>query len=182
MHTQNKKLAELGQSTIEFIVVFCFAVSIIFMVFNSALNYCTGYLVHYATFMASRDYLTADHYAGTVNDPESSMTQTADKAYDTYSKYMLNAFGVGVDKFSVNQLLPSTDTSQYLTVGAKTIFEVRMDAIGRILGESKLELVSESFLGHEPTRAQCANRTCVGITGTTSCSETMDITLYDDGC
>jgi hypothetical protein len=178
-----KRKFEQGQSTIEFIFTFCFGVSIIFMVFNSALNYCTGYLVHYATFMASRVYLTSDSYAGTVTDPNSSMNGTEVDAKNTYNQYRLDVFQVGADKFQINALNGAlNDPRYYLTVGAKTIFDMRIDTIGRVLGESKLELVSESFLGHEPTRAQCANRICYAITGGTNCNNDMDITLYDDGC
>jgi hypothetical protein len=174
------KANQAGQSTIEFIFTFAFGVSIIFMVFNSALNYCTGYLVHYATFMASRTYLTHDYHMGTPAGPDESMQGAQEAAVNTYAKYMLDAFGVGVDKFSVNE--DSGNGAAYLTVGAKTVFEKRIDAIGQVTGETTLELVSESFLGHEPTRAHCASRTCYAITGGTQCSNELDITLYDNGC
>ncbi|MBA2406355.1 MAG: hypothetical protein H0V66_16375, partial [Bdellovibrionales bacterium] len=43
---------QLGQSTIEFIFSFVFAVSLILLVFNTSLNYASGFVTHYATFMA----------------------------------------------------------------------------------------------------------------------------------
>ena len=52
------KKNQSGQSTIEFIFCFVFAVSFILLVFNTSLNYVSGYVAHYATFMASRVYLT----------------------------------------------------------------------------------------------------------------------------
>jgi hypothetical protein len=175
--------SQAGQSTIEFIFTFVFGVSIIFMVFNTSLNYSTGYLVHYATFMASRVYLVSDSSLGEVANPAGAMNNTEQDAIDTYNKYRLDIFKIGGDKFELNTLNSAgSDTAEYITVGARTIFDLRIDAIGKVLGQSTLELVSESFLGHEPARAQCANRTCVGITNGTSCTNSMDITLYDDGC
>jgi hypothetical protein len=169
-----------GQSTIEFIFTFAFGVSIIFVMFNSALNYATGYLVHYATFMASRSYLTQETYLGSSADTQSSMSNTAALGTQSYNKYMLQIFSVPSDAFRVNP--PGLTPSEYLTTGATTIFDLKIDAIGRITGQTTLELASESYLGKEPTRAQCANRTCFAITGNTTCNNTMDITLYDDGC
>lgn len=170
---------EKGQSTIEFIFTFAFGVGIIFLIFNSAINYVTGYLVHYATFMASRTYLVADRYTGTISDTQSSLNGARQLAEETYNRYMLKMFNpdIGV---TINE--QGLSPEEYLTTGAITIFDMPMDLIGRIAGQSKLELVSESFLGKEPTRAQCANRVCYGITGATNCSNQMDITLYDDGC
>ncbi|HXH73379.1 MAG TPA: hypothetical protein VNJ08_00325 [Bacteriovoracaceae bacterium] len=111
------------------------------------------------------------------------MNGSQDDTIATYAKYKLDGFKVGVDKFSINELKPGMPANEYMTVGTKTIFDMRIDAIGQITGESTLEMVSESFLGHEPTRAQCANRTCFGITNVgESCENGMDITLYDDGC
>ena len=57
-----------------------------------------------------------------------------------------------------------------------------MDVIGRVTGQTELELISESFLGREPTRGVCATRVCKAITGEEICTSSMDITLYDDGC
>jgi hypothetical protein len=174
---------EQGQSTIEFIVSFVFGVSIVFMVFNSALNYTTGYLVHYATFMASRVYLVSDNGTGNIQNPDSSMSFAEEDTRETYQKYRLDIFQIGTDKFELNPINGNaTTTEEYITVGTRTTFEQSIDAVGKILGQSKLELVSESFLGHEPSRAQCANRTCVGITNGEGCSNEMDITLFDNGC
>ena len=49
-----------GQSTIEFILTFTAAVGFIFLFLKMALNYTDGYIVHHATFMASRAYLVGD--------------------------------------------------------------------------------------------------------------------------
>ena len=49
-----------GQSTIEFILTFTAAVGFIFLFLKMALNYTNGFMVHHATYMASRSYLVSD--------------------------------------------------------------------------------------------------------------------------
>lgn len=171
-----------GQSTIEFIFSFVFAVSLIFMVFNTALNYASGYVVHYATFMASRVFLTQDSSqsswdAGTRNGANGPITL----AKQTFNSYKLGTFGINTElKINDDQ---NVGPGEYLMIGAYTQFERKMDIMGRITGETKLELISESFLGREPARGVCASRTCKAITGDQdSCNPEMDITLFDDGC
>lgn len=172
---------ERGQSTVEFILTFAFGVSLILVIFNTSLNYATGYLVQYATFMASRVYLTADSHIGTANDSAGSLNGSVEKASEVYKNYKLSIFGIPDGNFKINKVQDSTGPEGYLTVGATTNFELRIDILGRVMGEQKLEMVSESFLGKEPTRAECAVRTCVAIKGG-SCGVADDITLYDNGC
>jgi hypothetical protein len=169
-----------GQSTIEFIITFAFGVSLILMVFFSALGHVKGYLLHYATFMASRTYLVAESYSGTISQTE-SWTQVAEqKSRETFSQYMLDAAIDPDPQFYINA--PTGNASEALTVGAFSLLSLRIDALGKVAGQTKLELSSESYLGKEPTRAHCANRACVGVTGQTTCDQTMDVTLYDNGC
>lgn len=172
---------EKGQSTIEFIFAFIFGVSLILMIFNSAMNYTTGYLVHYATFMASRVYLPADNHTGSIGNVEPSLSGTVDRARTTFTNYSLGVFNVSDSGFVINQA-GNIPPDEYPTVGASTRFEVTIDALGKIAGQSKLELTSESFLGKEPTRAECASRVCYSLKGSTSCTKSDDVTLYDNGC
>jgi hypothetical protein len=173
---------QAGQSTIEFIFTFAFGVSVILLIFNQAMNYATGYLVHYATFMASRTYLTADRHIGTFADTGASLNGAEERARAVFNQYNLSIFDIPATGFAINA--PNAgNTAEYITVGARTIFDQRMDMIGRVAGQKKLELVSESFLGKEPTRATCASRVCKAITNQETCnSSQMDITLFDDGC
>jgi hypothetical protein len=164
-----------GQSTIEFILTFALGLSLIFFVISSSINYATGYLVHYATFMASRVYLTDDNH---LNNSQG----TDELAKEAFKKYNLGIFKIDPDKFKVNLVQDvNQDRNKNLTVGAYTTFELNMDLIGQIAGKKKMELVSESFLGKEPTRAECAKRVCYAISRKEDC-DGMDITLYDDGC
>ena len=169
-----------GQSTVEFIFSFIFAVSLILMVFNTSLNYAAGYVVHYATFMASRIYLTQDFSPsewgpeGAKNDPSKNPKQIFKDSYK------LSIFGIN-SELQINDR-PVVGPGEYLMVGAYTQFERKIDLIGQVTGQAKLELISESFLGREPVRGVCASRTCYAITGQDACSPAMDITLFDDGC
>lgn len=177
MKVNNQK----GQSTIEFILTFAFGVSFILVIFTTAINYATGYLVQYATFMASRVYLTQDNFTGIIGSTEPSVADAAENAKLAFSGYRLSAFGIPDSSFEINQA-GNTDPSSYLTVGGFTIFEQGIDPIGKVAGQKKLEMVSEAFLGKEPTRAECATRVCYAITGSPTCDRTFDITLFDDGC
>lgn len=173
---------EAGQATIEFILTLAFGLSLMLMIFNSAINYTTGYLVHYATFMASRVYLTTETHFGIYGQYDSSIAPAEQAAKDTFRQYNLQIFGIQDDEFFVNKSSSGQDTKTYLTVGTSTRFKQKIDILGRIAGNTELELVSESFLGKEPTRVGCATRVCQAMTGQESCDESLDITLFDDGC
>lgn len=177
MKIKNQK----GQSTIEFILTFAFGVSFILVIFNTAINYATGYLVQYATFMASRVYLTQDNFTGIVGSTAPSIADAVPNAKEAFNSYNLSAFNIPNSSFDINPA-GSTDASSYLTVGGFTIFNQGIDPIGKVAGQKKLEMVSEAFLGKEPTRAECASRVCFAMTGSTNCDRSLDITLFDDGC
>lgn len=176
-----KNLSEAGQSTVEFILTFAFGVSLILVIFNTSMNFATGYLVHYATFMASRVYLTQDNMTGTIGNSSPALSGSVETAKTAFNVYNLSVFNVDNSSFIINPA-GNTDPSTYMTVGGVTKFELNMDIMGQIAGSKKIEMTSESFLGKEVTRAECASRTCFGITGAESCDDTYDITLFDDGC
>lgn len=169
-----------GQSTIEFIFSFIFAVSLILMVFNTSLNYASGYVTHYATYMSSRIYMVRDtavnEWSGT-----SSKSEGVDMAKQAFKeRYNLSIFNINSDLEINNDEV--VDAGQYLMVGAYVRYDRKIDLVGQITGGKKLNLISESFLGREPVRAVCASRTCRAITGQDSCDVGMDITIFDDGC
>lgn len=168
-----------GQSTIEFIFSFVFAVSLVLMVFNTSVNYVSGYVAHYATYMASRVLMTQDVEANTWGPGQRGMAVAAAK--DTFRDFRLDIFGI-TEEVQVNDDT-NVDASGYLMVGVYFPFKKKMDIVGRVTGQTELELISESFLGHEPTRSVCASRVCRAITGQDECTGgRLDITLFDDGC
>lgn len=170
---------QTGQSTIEFIFSFVFALSLILLVFNTSLNYASGYVTHYATFMASRVFLTQDSSQNFWGP--GSRTAPINEAKTTFKNYNLSILGIN-SQLEIKDPIEAT-AGEYLMVGAYVRYEKKMDLIGQIIGESKLQLISESYLGREPSRGVCASRVCYAITGKDSCNpESMDITLFDDGC
>lgn len=168
-----------GQSTIEFIFSFIFAVSLILMVFNTSLNYASGYVTHYATFMASRVFMTQDSNQTSAWGP-GPRDQAYNKATAAFNAFKLDVFGIQTS-LEFNDGL-NVSAGEYLMIGTYAKFSRKMDVVGQIVGQSRLELISESYLGREPTRGVCASRVCKAITDTDQCSVQMDITLYDDGC
>ena len=88
---------ESGQSAIEFILTFAFALGVTFLFVNQARNMTEGYLVHYANFMASRAYLTYDTGG---NNKQGIIRDAGDFAEDVFKDYKLQIFGVEA-KFEV---------------------------------------------------------------------------------
>ena len=168
-----------GQSTIEFIFAFAFGVSLVLVVFNSSMNHISGYLAHYATFMASRTYLVQDSNLGNF-DEGASLNGSVANATEVFNSYNLSFFNIPNSAFSINPA--NGDITNYYKVGAKTSFEKDIDILGKVMGQKKINLISESFLGKEPTRNMCAIRVCQAVTGQRNCNIEMDITLFDDGC
>lgn len=171
-----------GQATIEFIITLAFGLSLMLMIFNSAINYTTGYLVHYATFMSSRVYLTSENHFGQFGQYETSIGGAEAEARATFKQYNLQIFGIQDDEFFVNRSTSGQSANEYLTVGTYTRYSQKIDMLGKIAGNTELDLVSESFLGKEPSRAGCATRVCQAVTGQETCNESLDVTLFDDGC
>ncbi len=188
------KIKESGQSTVEFILTLMFGLGIIFLFVNISVNYSVGYLVHYATFMASRTYLTVDSGAG---DPAFSEGVAAADALTTFRRFKMDALGIpsgGVLAggssdvgFHINSYSTVTNNEQALFVGAYAVFERPLSFFRAIAGDTKGTLVSESYLGKEPVRAECWQRTCkaisLGVKGNaTACGGQDDYTVFDNGC
>jgi hypothetical protein len=180
--TQRRKMNEQGQSTIEFIFTFVFTLAIVFLFAAQGYNFATGYLVHYATFMSSRSYLTADAMGGSVNEENETSAET------TFNRYKLNLLDIPASSFKIRKY--TQDRSQSgngMYVGAYTVFERPFSYLGLIGGDTKIKLMSESYLGKEPTRLGCWMRTCQAIVGATAqgCEQgevSLDITVDDNGC
>ena len=179
-----------GQAMVEFIMTVGFSLGIIFLFIQLAFNMTSGYLAHYATFMASRNYLVVDHGA---NDEKTVFRVAENKAREMFKSYQLEKFFIkdGVLTFSpVPQPGPGNREAQ-LYVGSKFTFEKKLSFLPLVGGDKKATMISESFLGKEPTRGQCLQRICqimnlkigamIGIQDI--CADNFQHkTLYDDGC
>jgi hypothetical protein len=186
-----------GQSTIEFILTFIFGLGIVFLFVNVAINYSAGYLVHYATFMGSRTYLTVDSHSSTEASTESAARNAA---LATFSRFRVSTLGVpsgsvlpggsnGAPGFHVNSYVGMADPKDILYVGAYTVFQRQMSMLPLVGGGDPVTYVSESFLGKEPSRLECWKRTCsaimLGVSGAAAeCPNPseFDFTVFDNGC
>ncbi len=163
---------ESGQSLIEFIMTFSFTLGILFLFIKIALNVTDGYMVHYATYMASRTYSVIDVNS---NDPSGADDVAAKEAEKIMGKFIDLGFGT----FSIKH---PTDVTGLPYVGASFDFKKRF-TVGLLGGKSELNLKSESFLGKEPTRSTCAYRMCEALKAVGGdCQAGVHFTLFDNGC
>ncbi|MBT3235455.1 MAG: hypothetical protein HN353_05865 [Bdellovibrionales bacterium] len=177
MYRSNKKIVDLeqsGQSTIEFLSGFIVMVSFIFIFVDFALNLTNGYLVHYATFMASRSYLVGDNNS---NDPIGSEGHAMKNAKKVFKQYMyLNLKG----KLRFNQGLGGEDVKK-VYVGAYYQYSPRFSSAAILTGNKKMNFISESFLGREPSKASCLDRVCRAIKDLGGDCQNHT-SLIDNGC
>ncbi len=175
----NKKLKDQsGQSTIEFILTFSAAVGFIFLFLKMAMNFTDGYMVHHATFMASRAYLVDDQERDSTDEGDE---RAAAKAKLVFKSYMPETLVTGVDSSLLKFNTPDTGTTKYRAfVGAFIKYSQRF-SIGFVGGKESVNFISESFLGREPTRTESRVQTCeaIKLTGLTRCD--VHVTLEDNG-
>ncbi|MBH47952.1 MAG: hypothetical protein CME71_07240 [Halobacteriovorax sp.] len=166
---------ESGQSTIEFIFSFGFAFFLIIYTLKVALNYTTGYLVHYSTYMASRAYLTFEDSGGagssftSVVEPEFSNTKVG-----LYNKQL------NIDSSTL--LIKNDPQGKGILRGVTFDWETTFSSVGLFGGSETLHMKSESFIGREPDRKECSARTCKAALADDSGSCGKAFTLVDNGC
>lgn len=191
-----KKLKQTGQSTIEFIFTMMFALGVVFLFVNISVNYSVGYLVHYATFMASRTYLTVDANGSL---PSVSESVAGEEALNTFKRFKMKSVGVedsgilpsnGLENgFHINTFSTASTSAEVMFVGAYVKYEKPLSFFRALAGTTPVTYISESYLGKEPVRADCWQRTCqaimLGVTGQTgTCTQgnVNDFTVFDNGC
>jgi hypothetical protein len=171
-------LNEKGQSTIEFILTFTASVGFIFLFLKLALNYTNGYMVHHATYMASRSYL--------VNDEERDDPAQAERAAETKAKAVFTKYlppdlvkGVEASMLKFNVLGANTDFMAFVGVWVEYTQAFTLGFVG---GKEPVVFRSESFLGREPTRQETLVQVCEAIRTIVpgkSCDK--HVTLDDNG-
>jgi hypothetical protein len=170
----NKK--NKGQSTIEFIMTFTMVFAFFFLFLKMALNYTDGYLVHYATFIASRAYLTVD------NDNQTTDAGAGDGIALRYARKVFDTARVPLFITGFNSAPEANDPSKSFQVytGIYTNYSTAF-ALGIVGGQEKMDLRSESFLGREPGRFETYEQTCNAIKTVTGRSCDIHATLDDNG-
>lgn len=180
-----KQNREKGQSTVEFLITFAFSFSIMFMFLRLALNYAEGYVVHYATFMASRAFLVHDINATSPGTSYESANATA--ASDLAKRVVERVYPeLSGDKLTVRLPRDTPGPDRNLFIGTYYDFDQNFTLPFSAGGSKTLNMKSESFLGREPTRDVCLDRICkifqsssMGL-GISDCREYS--TLSDNGC
>lgn len=176
------KLNDSGQVTIEFVFSFAFASIFILFFIYYMINIGVGYLAHYATFQASRTFLTYDRGGNSLTGNESFAIRAAKEEFERYS---LKSFGIKYEGDGIQFNTPYEGRVVYDFVGAYLLFKPPF-----VFGESeskKDHYLTESFLGKEPSKADCACQIlqAMGVKGCNGGSvpaQTDDITIYDNGC
>jgi hypothetical protein len=164
---------EKGQSTIEFILTFSFAIGISFLFISQTLNLTIGFLVHYGTYMGGRTFLTHDNSS---NELSSVLATAGNAAKKSFARYGLTRFDI---KPVVEVISPEQGTSLFSGITAQ--YQRLLTPYKMVGGGKKATYHSEGFLGKEPTRNQCFQLTCTAM-GLSACTEAKDITLFDNGC
>lgn len=162
-----------GQSSIEFIMTFSFALGVSFLFISQSLNQTIGFVVHYATYMGGRTFLSYDNGS---NELERAIQEASIAATKSFKRY-------GVSKFDINpkvEVITPLDNSSLFT-GVTAKYDRLLSPFKLVGGSSKAVYFSEGFLGKEPTRASCFIMTCKAV-GLDACEGTMDVTLFDNGC
>ncbi len=167
---------ECGQSTMEFLLSFTFVFAIIFFIFQVGVTFTNGYLIHYATFMASRTYLVIDNNSNSIATGDEDAKGRAISVFDN----------VKVDKFipgfgSNLMINHPMQIPNNLFVGAWVEYPEKYGISEIIGGIKQVKLRSESFLGREPSRVTCLTRICEAMKEVGGdCGD--NATFFDDGC
>jgi hypothetical protein len=167
------KLNEQGQSTVEFLMTFVFIFGIMFVYVKIGLNFTRGYMIHLANYQASRAYLISDLNS---NDSNASDGKAAEAATKAWKKYYSDFSGTDPVANSPSFGGRSIFVGTFVEYTEKFSFGFPFSAM------APMELRSESFLGREPTRQTCLERTCKSMKdlGANNCEAHM--TLSDNGC
>ncbi|MFT6068886.1 MAG: hypothetical protein ACJAT2_003265 [Bacteriovoracaceae bacterium] len=178
MNDTKKILGNEGQSSVEFIISFIVVVGFVFMYVKVAMNFTNGYVVHYANYMASRALLV---YEGNNNTPDGGDGAAKARALEVWKTYNIEGvLGNAAGSLSLEQRLPGSVTNT-LFVGTVATYQDRFTIFGNVGSTERLTFKTESFLGREPSIAECVERTCEAFTELgISCGK--NTTVIDNGC
>lgn len=172
---------EDGQSTIEFILVSLFGIGFLLVFIQLAFNLTGGYLVHYATYMASRTYLVYDRGSNDMNI-DIGGTRVKEWVEDVFKSYEVGRFGM--DDENSELVINNNNALDYFFVGVHYRYQQPLSIFDYLGGDIKSDLRSESFLGKEPTRGECWRRVKKAM-DSLDIPETLKkkyVTVFDNGC
>ncbi len=176
------RTTKAGQTTLEFLATFITSMGLLIVVITVGVNYGLGYLAHYATFMASRTFLSHDTRG---RNPDTVITADTTGANavsrQTFEDYSLRSFSISSDQLKFNYP-GNSNIAEFF--GSYLQFERPFSYFAPMGGAVKLQYLSESFLGKEPMRSICKQRICERFFGRDGCGSDLMYhgTLYDNGC
>lgn len=174
-----------GQSTVEFLSSFAFIISILFLYVKMALNITNGYLLHHATYLASRTYLVAYNGSGVSGGSDTYAKQRAQEVFDIFTDWYIGL--KSGPTMNVNEPTNSVGGMKAVFVGIRGEIEQTF-SLSKIIGGTKLmKYISESFLGREPFIGECLEQVCHAMieargAAAGACSGMAASTLVDNGC
>ena len=164
---------EQGQSTIEFVLSLSLALGITMLFVSQAVNMTIGFMVHYGTYMGGRTYLSYDSFNPDNAQVATDAGREAERAFKRYGLEVL-------DINPVVEVVNKQSTSLFTGITAK--YEKLLSPFRLVLNGEKAVFYSEGFLGKEPSRTSCNSQVCFAVGASGTCSASMDVTLYDNGC
>ncbi|MGB0453615.1 MAG: TadE/TadG family type IV pilus assembly protein [Bacteriovoracaceae bacterium] len=172
-----------GQSTIEFIIGFTIIFGLVMLMLRTTLIYGEGYALHYATFSASRAYLTHEFNHNDLSSAHGDAERFGRKVFNLFKiRNLINGFDGKINFNSQNEM------SRRVYVGAWAEFQKTFSPMAMFGGDEELRMRSESFIGKEPGRGYCHgqilnlyNNLASGLSGGASEVENHR-TLFDNGC
>jgi len=168
------KVLNKGQSTIEFLLTLSFLFGFIFLYAKIAFNYTNGYLLQYATFMASRSYLVYD--SGSVDESGQDANAKRFAQENVFAKIVPQVPQTLMGNHPT-QTLGSLYTGLYYDFVQEFSFN---NVIG---GRVPMNFRSESFIGREPTRSECLRRIRDSFKALSGVDDpNLNVTLEDNGC
>lgn len=162
-----------GQSTIEFLISFTIIFGMTFFIVTTTMNYGNGFYLHWATYAASRVYLT---YETNDNNGLAGVFGGA----RTQATNLFNAYGINGATIEFND---DNSAGRNVLIGAYAEFESKFSPMSNIGNNEKVKFRSESFLGREPPRGYCFEMIRERIDDATGGGPiTKFMTVFDNGC
>lgn len=156
-----------GQSVIEFAVVSMLFVSMLFVSYNAVMAFAFQQYVSHAVFMAARSYQAA-HLNPPTQESAAKLALTnylpgLDSGKVRLGNSSIRADIVSVEVPEIDPDVIRTGSGTPANYGAtiKVVFEMPLAALPLGQGDwnsiKKIRLEASSFLGREPTQAECIN-------------------------
>ncbi len=156
-------------------MTFPIVVGFSFLFVRLAVNYTDGYYIHYATYMASRTYMSLDTEKTEESAGDSDAFKAASRVFRRYKpEILINGFDGELKENNIDSVSVKVFTGVWVEY-------TRTFAMGFLGGTEKVKLRSESFLGREPIRTEVWKAICTNISRVTQGTCQKHTTLDDNG-